>query len=172
MRILSVGAISNRSARRGVTLLEMVVVVTIISLMIGVSVPAINSGIESLRLNSALNGIATFVNQGLARAERREQVVEVSISKEANAISMRASDPGFDRKFAMPEGITIQKVLPELPDDSVVAEGSPRIFMLYPGGTVPPFGVQVTNRRHDEKVVQVDPMTGVAIVGPAVPAEQ
>ena len=143
------------------------VVVAIMSIIAGISFPAVSSGLDSLRLNAALNSIVTFIDQGLSRAERREQVVEVTISKPDNAIFMRATGPGFDRKLAMPDGITIEKILPDLPDESAEINNT-RAFLLYPGGTAPALGVLVSNRRHAEKVVQVDPMTGVAVIG-AVP---
>src|SRR5205823_4410205 len=148
-------------ATAGITLIELLVVVMIASLIVGVSFPAVTSGIDSLRLNSACNGVVSFVNAGLSRAERREQVVEVTISKTENALMLRSTDPGFTRRFAMPEGVTITKILPELPEETDV----PRIFMLYPGGTVPPFGVVLTNARHMQRLVQVDAMTGVAVIG-------
>jgi len=36
-----------------------------------------------------------------------------------------------------------------------------RNFLLYPGGTVPPLGLQLINRRNVQRVVRVDPITGV-----------
>jgi len=39
--------------RRGVTLLEMLIVVALIGLLAGITFPAVTSGIDSLRLNSA-----------------------------------------------------------------------------------------------------------------------
>jgi hypothetical protein len=33
--------------------------------------------------------------------------------------------------------------------------------MLYPGGTVPPFGVVLQNRRNQVRLVQLDAITGV-----------
>lgn len=142
---------------RGVTLIELMVVVAIISLMVGLSFPAITSGIESLRLNSATNAVAQFFNSALNRAERRQQVVEVTVSKAENAIWMRSTESGFLRRLEMPEGVLIAGVLPKLATDTE----SPRTFLLYPGGTVPQFGVQLINRRQVERVVRVDPMTGV-----------
>jgi len=142
---------------RGVTLIELMVVVAIISLMVGLSFPAITSGIESLRLNSATNAVAQFFNSALNRAERRQQVVEVTVSKSENAIWMRSTEPGFLRRLEMPEGVLIAGVLPKLATDMEL----PRTFLLYPGGTVPQFGVQLINRRQVERVVRVDPMTGV-----------
>jgi len=161
MPTLLVGKASRPNRERGVTLIELLVVVTIAALLVGISFPAVTSGLDSLRLNSAANGIVSFLNLGLSRAQRREQVVEVTISKTDNSLTMRSSDPGFNRRFAMPEGVTITRIMPELPDE---IEAS-RIFMLYPGGTVPPFGVVLINRRNVERMVQVDAMTGVAIIG-------
>src|ERR1700686_3130091 len=141
----------------GVTLVELVVVVALISLIIGISFPAISSGVDSLRLNAATNSVVSFFNTGLSRAERRQQVVEITISKPENTLSMRSTDPGFSRRLEMPEGVSITHVLPELPQNP----DAPRTFFLYPGGTVPRFGVALVNRRNVEKIVQVDPMTGV-----------
>lgn len=158
MPTLSVGRVNSR----GVTLIELLVVVTIASLLVGISFPAVTSGLDSLRLNAAANGIVSFLNAGLSRAERREQVVEVTISKTENSLSMRSTDPAFTRKFTVPEGVTIAKILPEELEEA----NALRIFMLYPGGTVPPFGIVLVNRRHTERLVQVDAMTGVAVIGP------
>jgi len=147
------------SARRssGVTLIEMMVVVGLISLMIGISFPAITSGIDSLRLKAATNSVVSFLNAGLSRAERRQQVVEITISRPDNSIEMQSSEPGFTRKLQMPEGVSIVQVLPLLPENPDAV----RQFFLYPGGTVPPFGVQLINRRNVQRVVRVDPITGV-----------
>jgi len=141
----------------GVTLVELLVVVTLISFIVGISFPAITSGIDSLRLNAATNSVVSFFNTGLSRAERRQQVVEITISKAENALSMRSSEAGFSRKLDLPEGVSITHVLPELPQNP----DAPRSFLLYPGGTVPHFGVALVNRRNVERIVRVDPITGV-----------
>ncbi len=152
------GLAGKRSpACSGVTLVEMLVVVALISLMVGISFPAITSGIDSLRLNAATNGVVSFLDYGLSRAERRQQVVEITISKTDNSIEMRSSEPGFLRKMQMPDGVSIVQVLPPWPDNP----DAKRNFLLYPGGTVPPLGLQLINRRNVQRVVRVDPITGV-----------
>lgn len=137
------------------------VVVMLISLMIGISYPAITSGIDSLRLRAATNGVVSFLDYGLSRAERRQQMVEITISKTDNSIEMRSSEPGFYRKLQMPDGVSIVRVLPQLPEQSADDVNLKRDFLLYPGGTVPPFGLQLINRRNVQRVVRVDPITGV-----------
>lgn len=147
----------GRTKLAGVTLIEMMVVVALISLMVGISFPAIASGIDSLRLKAATNSVVSFLDGGLSHAERRQQVVEILISKQDNSIEMFSSEPGFNRKMQMPEGVSIVQVLPPLPEDLI----GPREFFLYPGGTVPPLGVELINRRHVDRIVRVDPITGV-----------
>jgi prepilin-type N-terminal cleavage/methylation domain-containing protein len=156
-RRLTIGGRLRTCPTNGITLVELLVVVAIISLMVGISFPAITSGIDSLRLNAATNGVVSFFNTGLNRAERRQQVVAITISKTDNEITMRSTEPGFVRKLDIPQGVTITRIFPELPDNPDV----PRSFLLYPGGTVPRFGVQLMNRRNVERIVRVDPITGV-----------
>ena len=142
----------------GVTLVELLVVVGLISLMVGIAFPAITSGIDSLRLNAATNSIVGFFNTGLSRAERRQQAVQITIFKARNSLEMRSIDAGFARTLDLPEGVSISAVLPEIPDRE---EDAPRTFLLYPGGSVPPFGVELLNRRKVQRIVRVDPITGV-----------
>lgn len=158
MPTLSVGKTSGGVRHdRGVTLIELLVVVALISLMIGVTFPAITSGIDSLRLNAATNSIVSFLNSGLDRAQRRQQMVEITVSKPSNALEMRSTEAEFYRKLGMPDGVSITRVLPELPDNP----DAPRTFDLYPGGTVPGFGIELINRKNVERIVRVDPITGV-----------
>ena len=148
------------SRRRGVTLIEMLVVVGIIALAAAIAFPSINSGVDSLRLRSASDSIVSFLNSGLNRAERLRQIVEITISRNDNAITMRSEDPNFVRQLAMPEGIKIVKLHPELFGE----EENERRFVLYPGGTVPRFGIEIANRRDVHRIVRVDPITGVPLV--------
>jgi prepilin-type N-terminal cleavage/methylation domain-containing protein len=140
----------------GVTLIELLVVVALISLMAGIAFPAITSGIETLRLNAATNAIVSFLNSGLDRSERRQQMVEITVSK--SGLEMHSTVKEFERKLALPEGVTITHVLPEAEYGDPAAQ---RTFVLYPGGTVPGFGIELINRRNVERIVRVDPITGV-----------
>ncbi len=146
------------SKQSGVTLMELMVVMAIIAIAAAIAFPAINSGIESLRLKSASDSIVSFLNSGLNRAERRQQLVEVAISRAANNIVLRSEDASFVRTLSMPEGITITKIHPEIVGEEDEKE---RRYVLYPGGTIPRVGVEVANRRGQRRIVRVDPITGV-----------
>ena len=146
-----------RSSNRGVTLIEMMMVVAIVGLIAGISFPSVTSGIDSLRLASASDSIVSFFNAGLNRAGRRQHLVEIAVSKSERSLTMRSSEPGFLRKMELPEGVTIVSILPESQDENETG----RSFVLYPGGGVPRFGLELANRRGTRRIVRVDPITGV-----------
>ena len=137
--------------------MEMIVVVAIIAIAAAIAFPAVNSGIESLRLKSASDSVVAFLNSALNRAERRQQLVEIAISIADNNIVMRSEDPAFVRNLTMPEGVTIAKIHPEV----IGTEETERRYVLYPGGTIPRLGVEIVNRKGQRRIVRVDPITGV-----------
>jgi prepilin-type N-terminal cleavage/methylation domain-containing protein len=132
---------------RGITLVEMLIVVAIVGLIAGISFPAVSSGIDSLRLSSASDSLVSFLNGALNRSERRQQVVQISISVEKNAVYLNS--PDLARELDMPAGVTIEAV------------HGPALFLLLPGATVPRVGIQIVNRKGTRRIVRVNPMTGV-----------
>jgi Tfp pilus assembly protein FimT len=136
----------------------MLVVVTLISLIVAVSFPAVTSGLDSMHLRQAVRDTVSLFDAGLSRAQRSQQVVEISVSPKENAMWVRAPEAHYERKIEMPDGVTITRVLPENVTDE---EQGVRSFYLYPGGSVPRFGIEMRNRRGQRRIVSVDPITGV-----------
>jgi hypothetical protein len=136
----------------------MLIVVTLISLMAGITFPSAQSGIDSLRLSSASDAIVSFLNGALSRADRRQLAMELTILPGQGRLELRSVEPGYLKELSLPEGVTIERVLPEFPGVRVEA---PRQFLLLPGGTVPRLGLELRNRRGVRRIVRVDPVTGV-----------
>jgi hypothetical protein len=149
--------IPRRHTAAGVTLIEMMIVAGLIALIAGIAFPAFTSGLDSLRLNQATNGLADFFNDALNRTNRRQEVVEIAISKDQNTLVMHSAEPGFERKYKLPQGISILEILPPLPQP----EDAPRRFLLLPGGAIPRAGVEMVNQRKVHRIVYIDPITGV-----------
>jgi len=155
MPISSVG--QNRRTR-GITLIEMLVVVCIIALISAVVLPSVAAGIESVRLRTASDSIAGFLNAAVNRSERLQQAVVVVISTRDNSLTVYSSQPGFTRELRMPTGIVIEGVLPPSAEGSEDEEG--RRLLLLPGAAVPAIGVRIANQRGSRRVIHLDPMTG------------
>jgi hypothetical protein len=135
----------------------MIVVVAIIALIVGVSFPAASAGLDNVRMVSAVDGVATFLNAAVNRAERHQQPVEVVVSPQEGRLTLYSNEPGSPREFKMPDGVWIEAVLP--------AEGAgdpaqPRRILFIPGATVPGIAIQLANRRNAHRRVRLDPMTG------------
>lgn len=137
------------------TLLEMLVVVAVVGVLVGVSIPSVSAGLDSIRLASTGDAIASFLNSAVTHAERSEQPVEVVISPKEGTISADGSD-GFSRHFQVPKGISIDKVLPEIEN----AETEAREILIVPGGTAPAIGIEYSNQHGGRRRVELDPMTG------------
>ncbi len=152
--------------RRGVTLIELLIVVSIAGAMVAIALPTFAAGLENIRLSQASDGVASFLNTALNRVERREQVMEITISPRDNLILLRSADGAFSRKLTLPDGVLVDAVLPKLPQDTGVL----RRFLLLPGASAPRIGVQLANRRGQRRIVSLDPITGVpSIERPATP---
>ncbi len=141
----------------GVTLIEMLIVVALVGLLAGVTFPSVSAGVDTMRLNSATGSASGLFNEALNRADRRQQVVELTISRSDRTLSLRSTEPGYEKKVTLPEGVSIRSITPELPQ----AEEGPRHFLLYPGGAVPRIGIELANTRNARRVVRLDPITGV-----------
>jgi prepilin-type N-terminal cleavage/methylation domain-containing protein len=144
--------------QRGITLVELVVVMALLGLLAGISFPTLSSGLDALRLGAASNSLVSFFNAALNRAERRQQVVEITISKPDRTLFLRSAEPGFARSLELPSGVTIRAVLPALPQGE---EQPVRHFLLYPGGALPRFGLEISSPKGGRRIVRVDPITGV-----------
>ena len=142
---------------RGVTLIELLIVVTLIAIIAGISFPAIASGLDSLRLRSASDAIVTFLDTALDRAERRQQAVEVWISPQDNAITAVSADAAFEKRLDVPDPIRIVSVEPVLPSQALNGQ---RRFLLYPGGAAPRIGIEIANGQGRRRLVSIDPVTG------------
>ena len=135
------------------------VVVSIIGLIAAIVFPSFSAGIESVRMTSATDSIASFLNAGLDRADRRQQMIEITVSVPENSLTMRSTEPGFVRSMVVPDGITIVRVVPP----PVSGQDEPtRSFYIYPAGAIPAIGIEIANSRGKHRIVRIEPTSGAA----------
>lgn len=146
-----------RTAEAGVTLMEMLVVVALIGLIAAVSFPSVSAGLQSVRLVSAGDSIASLLSQAMNRAERHQVVVEFTVLPKDGELLLHSTEPGFERTLQMPQGVVIAGVHPDI-------DGQPsedRRFYFYPGGTAPGLSIEIANDRGRHRLVRINPITSV-----------
>jgi prepilin-type N-terminal cleavage/methylation domain-containing protein len=152
----SVGVINRR---RGITLIEMLIVMALIALIAGLATPSISAGLDSLRLRSTSDAMIGFLNTALARADTRQQVVEILISPAEGTMTATSADHGFNKRLDVVSPIKILSIAPELADAE--DQNQTRRFLVYPGGSVPKIAIEIGNSRGRKRLVSIDPVTGV-----------
>lgn len=160
LRVLRASVLKPKSLRRstaGVTLVEMVVVVGIIGLIVAILAPSMTAGLDSVRMASATDNVAAFLNAAVNRSERRQEPLELAISTRESRIYLYSNEPGGDRMLTLPDGILIEGILPR--DENESGDGLRRL-VLMPGASVPGIGIQLINAHKNRRIVRLDPMTG------------
>jgi prepilin-type N-terminal cleavage/methylation domain-containing protein len=136
--------------RSGVTLLEMLIVVTIIATIVSVSFPALTAGLAGIRLSSASGTVASFLTSAMNNVERREQAAAILVEPKANVIEIFSAESREkpSETLKMPQGIAIEG------DEN-------RRFMLFPGGAFPRIAIALKNEKGARKSIEIDPVTAV-----------
>ena len=111
---------------------------------------------DSVRLASSTQSVASFLNAAVNRVERLQQPVEIAISTRDSSLTLYTNQPGATRELKMPDGIFIEAVLPAIPDDPDPV----RRIVIMPGGAAPGIGIRIASRRGAKRLVRLDPMTG------------
>ncbi|MCX6594119.1 MAG: prepilin-type N-terminal cleavage/methylation domain-containing protein [Acidobacteria bacterium] len=133
----------RRGRQAGVTLIEMLVVVAIIGVMAGITYPSITAGLDSLRLTAAADSVAALFNDAANHAQRRQEWVEVRVSKH----QLQANGPTFRRQLDL-AGLT---AAPE------------QVYFIDPLGTLPGAQMEIQGAKQ-RRQVRLDPLTGLAEV--------
>jgi len=141
----------------------------LIGILAGISYPAASAGLDSVRIASSSDDVATFLNAAVTRAERRQVPVELEISPKEGRLTMHSSEPGFERVLELPQGITLEAVLGAENGENPAEAATPRQLLLMPGGSAPAIGVELANRHGARRLIRLDPMTGFPRVESVVP---
>jgi prepilin-type N-terminal cleavage/methylation domain-containing protein len=156
----ALGQSSLSPSDAGITLIEMLIVMALIALIAGLATPSISAGLDSLRLRSTSDAMIGFLNTALARADTRQQVVEILISPAEGTMTATSADHGFNKRLDVVSPIKILSIEPTLAAD-VEDQNQTRRFLVYPGGSVPKIAIEIGNSRGRKRLVSIDPVTGI-----------
>ncbi len=144
---------------RGLTILEMLIVVMIVSLLVGLAYPSVGAGLDSLRLRAEADRAAALLTQAMARVERAQLPMELVIDRAAGVLLLRDPAGRQPRELRLPPGIRVAAVLPPAAGGETA-----RLLLLAPGEPFPGVGVVLANARGQRRLVRIDPLTAMAAV--------
>ncbi len=116
----------------GMTLLELLVVITILSLMAGLVAPRIGSWLDIWRLRSAADRITQTLRYARTRALFEQHFYVVEILPGKRLVRVLQPNSGTVQEFSLPDGIQVEA------DEKPGALGAPEVirFILPPSGEV------------------------------------
>ena len=137
-------------SQRGVTLLEMLIVVAIIATIASLSFPSLTTGLAGVRLSAASSDVAGFLTSSMNTVERREEAEAIVISPKENRVDVftAASGEKAARTYRPPASITIEG-------------DEPHRYMLFPGGAFPRISLILRNEKGGRRSIEIDPVTAV-----------
>ena len=150
---------------KGITLLEMMVVVALLGLIAGLTYPSVSRGMERIRLRVAADEVASFMALAMNRVERTELPIELRFVKARAAIEMEGPNTPL-RTLRLPDGVRLSEVYP-ISEDGFVAQPS---ILLLPGGAFPDVTVELSTRSAGKRTVRIDPVTGAPSIQTILPA--
>jgi general secretion pathway protein H len=149
-------SVSQRNVNRvsGVTLVELLVVMTIASVLLALVFPSIRAGMGTLELRSSAQRLAAASKYARDQAIYRQRPYELEIDTDAKTVSILDSNGG-SRSFDLPADIRVTEILPSQDD------ATSRIlrFAFSPDGSTVPFQIALENPRRRIEI-SADPLTG------------
>jgi general secretion pathway protein H len=149
--------------QRGVTLIELVVVVALASVLLAVVFPSVGAGLRTLELRSAAERLAASARYARDQAVHRQRFYELEIDPEAGTVTVTDFSGASRRSFELPASVRVERILPEeeaFPHvQARVGRPHSRSFLFSPDGNAPAFEIVLGNDRR-QAAVRSNPLTG------------
>jgi len=139
----------NGSTEKGITLIEMLVVMAVVAVMMAITYPNFTAGLESIRLKSAASHAGAFWASARQRSDRFQEVVQVVVDPEKRELRARSVAGGWQENLPVDSGLFVAS-----PEES-------QSWILYPGTPSPRFEVLLGGDDGGRAGVRVNVLTGV-----------
>ena len=138
-----------RPVQAGITLIEMLVVMTLIGLAVGIAYPTVSGGLSEIRLRGAAEEAQTFFLQAKQYADRRQEVVQLTIDPEGNRLRALSETGRWLETLEFKDGI------------AVAGRNEAYSVILFPGSPPPAFELMLAAGEGERLGFRVNVLTGL-----------
>lgn len=155
MPIFQAGKPSNQ---QGMTLLEAVVVICLMTIMIGIAAPQAWQMLYKTPLQRGVEQVQSIVQQGVAFARLHQQKIVLQVQRDVSVMRLLQGSKQIKR-VELPSGVAIGALyVPERQVEELTAE-----FSVYPSGVIDEFRIFLAEKLATQ-TVHVLPFRGVTVV--------
>ena len=138
-----------RPVQAGITLIEMLVVMTLIGLAVGIAYPTVSGGLSEIRLRGAAEEAQTFFLQAKQYADRRQEVVQLTIDPEGNRLRALSETGRWLETLEFKDGI------------AVASRNEAHSVIFFPGSPPPAFELMLAAGEGERLGFRVNVLTGL-----------
>ena len=144
------GSTSRRhGSTSGITLIEMLVVVGIVSIVLAIAFPNVTSGLDGIRLKTAVDRVGSFWSAARQRADRFQTPVQVTVDPRKNELRAASVANDWSASFDLSNRL------------HVAGLEEPQRYLLYPGAPSPDFRLLLESESGGQAGIKVNVFTGV-----------
>jgi prepilin-type N-terminal cleavage/methylation domain-containing protein len=133
----------------GITLIEMLVVVGIVSIVLAIAFPNVTSGLDGIRLKTAVDRVGSFWSAARQRADRFHTPVQVTVDPQKNELRAASADNDWKASFDLSNRLHVAEL------------EQPQRYLLYPGAPSPDFRLMLEAESGGRAGIKVNVFTGV-----------
>ncbi len=98
---------SRTGIKHAFTLVELLLVLVVIAILVGVSVPALNTSVRHAEFNGFVSKLYLFLDYSRSRSTLKNTVLAVNFDSAAKTVYLKEGDEVINR-LDLPDGMTIQ----------------------------------------------------------------
>jgi type II secretion system protein H len=144
-----------RQSQAGFTLLELVVVLSILALLAGLVLPGVGRWVDDWKLRGAAERVAQTIRYARTRALYEQRTYLVELDPSENRVRVLEPNSGFNREYNLPREI-------HWGEERDSSSSSVLRLILSPGGTVEERTLWLWNPRGTMMKVHMDFLVGGA----------
>ncbi|MDD5544813.1 MAG: GspH/FimT family pseudopilin [Acidobacteriia bacterium] len=150
--------VKQKHIERGITLLEILVVLTLIAILSAMVYPSFGNAMQTLRLRGEARQLVSACREARWEAIAKRRPFRLTLDPEKNQISIVDFSDRMRREIDLPAGIRIFQA--QKNSDNGVAEATE--FYFFPNGTTESGSITLRNQSGKNVRVVIESLTGNA----------